>query len=92
VAGKEEEGQLCSRRTLLEPLQCVEEPATVEVEAARRLAIAGNHLEAMLGEKLRHAPGIAHGVAERRKPDGGRGAPGVRVLPDHQRDAARLRR
>ena len=41
----------------------------VEIEAARLLAVAGDHLEAVIREQLRHARRIAHGIVERVEPE-----------------------
>jgi hypothetical protein len=53
VPGKEDEGKVCSRRTLFEVLQGIEERTAVEIEAAGRLAVTRDHLEAVLDEKVR---------------------------------------
>src|SRR5262249_29314091 len=90
VAGEKHEREVGAGGALLKVHQCIEEAFAVEIKAARRRAIACNHLEPVPGEELRHTTGIELGVLQRRQPDGCRGAARGGGLADYQRDAASI--
>src|SRR5215471_5977824 len=92
MTGKEYEHQVRSRRALLKSLERIEEVTPVEVETAGRLAVAGDHLEAVLGEYLGHAVGVEDRIVEMWEPDRGRRPSEIGILSDHEGDAARLNR
>src|SRR6516225_9997781 len=90
MTGKEHEREFRPRRPLLKSLERIEEVTPVEVETAGRLAVAGDHLEAVLGEYRRHAAGIGHGVVELWEPDRGRRTTGVGILSNNEGNPSRL--
>ena len=90
VTSKVDERQVRTGRALLELLESLKKPAAVDVEAARRLAIAGDHLEAVFCEQLHHADRIGHRIIERSQANLGRGPSRVGALPNDQRDTPRL--
>lgn len=83
VATKVDERQVRTNRAPLELIERLKKPTAVDVEAARHLAVAGHHLEAVFGQQLRHADCIGHGIIERAEANRGRGSPKIIVLPDH---------
>ena len=64
MTGKEYEREIRSGRARLKLLQRIEKPVSVEVETTGRLVVAGDHVEAVLDEDLRHAMSVEDRIVQ----------------------------
>ena len=92
VAREVDERQIGPGGARLEPVQRLEEPLAVEIEAAGRLAVAGDDLEAGAGEQLHRRLGVGHGIIEPGQSGEFGAAAGIGVLADDECHAPRPRR